>query len=214
MLWVMLCAGVLVGGGAIAVAQQLLFAMNEASLRTRLSHWTYAVGAVTGGITGWSIHRSSQEAASALQVIVMLLFLVQAPIDLMTHRLIRPLTYLCIAITMSVEVVDVLVADSPWGEALRDVASAVVVTLIVVGAYTVLHRLSPRSLGWGDVLLVVPLSLAVGYVHLASVAVWQLIASLTAAAYALTVRGRSGSAFIAFGPHLLFAAWLVLLVSV
>lgn len=214
MLWVMLSAGALVGGGAITVAQRLLLIMNELSLQRRLPLWMYVVGTFTGGITGWSIHRSSQEVDSALLVIVTLLFLVQAPIDLMTHRLIRPLTYLCIAITMSVVVVDVLVAGSPWGEALRDVASAVVVTLIVVGAYTVLHRLSPRSLGWGDVLLVVPLSLAVGYVHLASVAVWQLIASLTAAAYALTVRGRSGSAFIAFGPHLLFAAWLVLLVSI
>lgn len=210
----MLSAGVLIGGGAITVVQRLLLIMNELSLQRRLPLWMYVVGTVTGGITGWLIHQSSLAITSVLLVIVMLLFLVQAPIDLMTHRLIRPLTYLCIAMTMSAIVVDVLVAESPRGEALRDIASAVVVTLIVVGVYTVLHRLSPRSLGWGDVLLVVPLSLAVGYVHLASVAVWQLIASLTAAAYALTVRGRSGSAFIAFGPHLLFAAWLVLLVSV
>ena len=214
MLWVMLCAGALVGGGAITVAQRLLHIMNEPAARQRLPLWLYAVGAVTGGITGWSIHQSSQLAASVLLVIVTSLFLVQAPIDLITHRLVRPVTYLFTASTLLAIVVDVVSAELPRGEVVQAAVSAFMVMLLVIGVYALLHRLSPRSLGWGDVLLVAPLSLAMGYVDLGSVVVWQLIASLTGAVHALAIRRKSTTASIAFGPHLLCSAWLVLLVSV
>jgi prepilin signal peptidase PulO-like enzyme (type II secretory pathway) len=214
MLWVILCTGALVGSGAITVAQRLLLIMNEPSPRQRLPFWMYAVGVVTGGITGLSIHHSSQVAPSTLLVIVMLIFLVQAPIDFTTHRLIRPVTYLFTAITACVMIVDVVAAEPQDGGALQTTASALMVMLLVIGSYALFHRLSPRSLGWGDVLLVAPLSLAVGYVHLGSVAVWQLVASLTGAVHALAIRRKSTTVSIAFGPHLLCAAWLVLLLSV
>ena len=214
MQWVIFCAGLLVGGGAIIVAQCLLQVMHEPSVGQRLPYWWYVLGAVTGGITGWSIDLSLQVVPSSLLVLVMLVFLVQAPIDFTTHRLVRPVTYLCTALTLLAVLVDVMFAASSQGAAARAAVSAFMVMLAVGGAYGALHRISPRSLGWGDVLLVVPLSLALGYVHLGSVAVWQLIASLTGAAQALAIRRNSATSTVAFGPHLLFAAWLVLLVSV
>jgi prepilin signal peptidase PulO-like enzyme (type II secretory pathway) len=88
------------------------------------------------------------------------------------------------------------------------------IAAVVVAVYALLHRLSPRSLGWGDVLLVAPLGIALGYVAADRVVVWQLLASTTGAIHALVLRRLRGASGIPFGPHLLFAAWLVLLVSV
>ena len=88
------------------------------------------------------------------------------------------------------------------------------VAVVVVAVYALLHRLSPRSLGWGDVLLVAPLALALGYVAADHVVVWQLLASSTGAIHALVLRRMHGASGIPFGPHLLFSAWLMLLVSV
>jgi leader peptidase (prepilin peptidase)/N-methyltransferase len=85
---------------------------------------------------------------------------------------------------------------------------------VAVAVYALLHRLSPRSLGWGDVLLVAPLGIALGYVAADRVVVWQLLASTTGAIHALVLRRLRGASGIPFGPHLLVAAWLVLLVSV
>ena len=104
------------------------------------------------------------------------------------------------------------------GVAAKDEISSALVALgaavAVAAVYAVLHKVSPSSLGWGDVLLVVPLALAVGYVALDRVAVWQLLASVTGALHALVARRLRGTRSIPFGPHLLLAAWLVLLASV
>jgi leader peptidase (prepilin peptidase)/N-methyltransferase len=96
----------------------------------------------------------------------------------------------------------------------RSAVVAVGIAALVVAVYGLLHRLSPRSLGWGDVLLVAPLGLALGYVAADRVAAWQLLASTTGAIHALVLQRLRGVSTIPFGPHLLVAAWLVLLVSV
>ena len=100
------------------------------------------------------------------------------------------------------------------GVGVRSAVVAVGTAAVVVATYALLHRLSPRSLGWGDVLLVAPLGLALGYVAADRVAVWQLLASTTGAIHALMLRRLRGVRTIPFGPHLLVAAWLVLLASV
>jgi len=41
---------------------------------------------------------------------------------------------------------------------------------------------------------------------------WQLVAATTGAVHAVWVRVRSGSSHVPFGPHLLVAAWLMLLI--
>ena len=84
----------------------------------------------------------------------------------------------------------------------------------VVVAFAVLHLASPGSLGWGDVLLVAPLTLAVATVSPSRVVPWLLAASCMAAAHGLVMRVRRGERFVAFGPHLLAAAWLMQVVGV
>jgi prepilin signal peptidase PulO-like enzyme (type II secretory pathway) len=100
------------------------------------------------------------------------------------------------------------------GVGVRKAVTAVGIAAVVVTVFALLHRLSPRSLGWGDVLLVTPLSLAVAHVAIERVLWWQLMASTTGALHALVARRLRGTRSIPFGPHLLLAAWLVLLASV
>jgi prepilin signal peptidase PulO-like enzyme (type II secretory pathway) len=129
--------------------------------------------------------------------------------DVRTRHLSRRATVIAVALVGVVIAVDVI-GDG----AVQSGGVAFCVAAVVVAVYALLHRLSPRSLGWGDVLLVAPLGLALGYVAADRVVVWQLLASTTGAIHALVLRRLRGASGIPFGPHLLFAAWLVLLVSV
>jgi prepilin signal peptidase PulO-like enzyme (type II secretory pathway) len=116
---------------------------------------------------------------------------------------------------VAVALVSLVIAVDVIGDGVgQSAVVAVSVAAVVVAVYALLHRLSPRSLGWGDVLLVAPLGLALGYVAADCVVVWQLLASTTGAIHALALRRIRGASGIPFGPHLLFVAWLVLLVSV
>ena len=145
----------------------------------------------------------------ALISIVTVLMLVQVPLDLQTHRLSRrATTYAAAAVAI------VVVGDVLTGGAITSVVVSVMSVVLVVGAYWVVHRVSPQSLGWGDVLLVAPLTLAVAYVAVERVLWWQLVAAFTGAAHATWVRVRSGRNHVPFGPHLLIAAWLMLVLSV
>jgi len=144
-----------------------------------------------------------------LLTIVMILMMVQVPLDLRTHRLSRSATMVAaLIVSMSVAI------DAWVSRALATAGASALATIAVMGAYGILHRASPKSLGWGDVLLVVPLTLAVAYISVAGVLWWQLVAATTGGVHALIVRVRSGHNFVPFGPHLLLAAWVVLVVSV
>lgn len=144
-----------------------------------------------------------------LLVVVTVLMMVQVPLDLRTHRLSRRATTWAAA-----AVAIVVVADACVSGAFAPAAVSVMSAVVVVGAYWVVHRVSPQSLGWGDVLLVAPLTLAVAYVAVERVLWWQLVAAFTGAAHATWVRVRSGRNLVPFGPHLLVAAWLMLVLSV
>jgi prepilin signal peptidase PulO-like enzyme (type II secretory pathway) len=108
----------------------------------------------------------------------------------------------------------VVVLDAWLTGALASAALKLLITVVLAGVYGIVHRVSPQSLGWGDVLLVVPLTLAVTYVSAMSILWWQLAAATTSAVHAVIVRVRSGRDFVPFGPHLLLAAWAVLVVNV
>jgi leader peptidase (prepilin peptidase) / N-methyltransferase len=136
--------------------------------------------------------------------------MVQTPLDVRTHHMSRRATVIAVALVSAVIAIDVVGGDV----GARSAGVAFGVAAVVVAVYALLHRLSPRSLGWGDVLLVAPLALAIGYVAADRVVVWQLLASTTGAIHALMLRRLRGVRSIPFGPHLLVAAWLVLLVSV
>ena len=165
--------------------------------------------AVVGSVTAFAGLRAETIAGAALTVVVAGLLIVQTPMDVRTRHLSRRATMVAVALVSLVIAVDVI-GDG----AVQSGGVAFGIAAVVVAAYALLHRLSPRSLGWGDVLLVAPLGIALGYVAADRVVVWQLLASTTGAIHALVLRRLRGASGIPFGPHLLVAAWLVLLVSV
>jgi leader peptidase (prepilin peptidase) / N-methyltransferase len=177
--------------------------------RELIRHWWW-LAAVVGSLTALSGSRAETIAGAALAVVVAGLLIVQTPMDLRTRHLSRRATVIAVALVSAVIAMDI-VGD---GVGVRSAVVAVGTAAVVVATYALLHRLSPRSLGWGDVLLVAPLGLALGYVAADRVAVWQLLASTTGAIHALALRRLRGVHTIPFGPHLLAAAWLVLLASV
>ena len=174
-----------------------------------IRHWWW-LAAVVGSLTAFSGSRAETIAGAALAVVVAGLLIVQTPLDARTRHLSRRATVIAAALVSAVIAMDVVGDDV----GARSAGSAVSVAAVVVAAYALLHRLSPRSLGWGDVLLVAPLGLALGYVAADRVAVWQLLASSTGAVHALVLRRVRGASGIPFGPHLLVSASLVLLASV
>jgi leader peptidase (prepilin peptidase) / N-methyltransferase len=137
----------------------------------------------------------NQISVIALIVVVTALMMVQVPLDVRTHRLSRRATTgAMIAVTL--------------------IVVSIAVVLAMVGVYALTHRVSPRSLGWGDVLLVVPLTLALAYVSVERVLWWQFMAAFTGALHAGWARIRHRQSHVPFGPHLLVAAWLMLVFSV
>ena len=146
---------------------------------------------------------------AATLAVVSVLACIQIPMDMRRGLLSRRATLLAI-----VAMVVVISAAAIINRELTQAVLYGVVTALVASVYGLLHRLSPRSLGWGDVLLVIPLTLAVAYVALERMLWWQLVAATTGAVHAVWVRVRSGSSHVPFGPHLLVAAWLTLVLSI
>lgn len=144
-----------------------------------------------------------------LLVVVTVLMMVQVPLDLQTHRLSRrATTWAAVAVAI------VVIVDAWMSGAFTTAVVSVMAAAVMVGVYWALHRVSPPSLGWGDVLLVAPLTLAVAHVAVERVLWWQLVAATTGAVHGVWVRVRSGGNHVPFGPHLLVAAWLMLVLSV
>ena len=198
MLWVLVASG-----GAAGV-------LTLAALYRELIRRWWWLTAVVGSLTTFSSLRAETVAGAALTVVVAGLLTVQTPLDVRTRHVSRRATATAVALVSVVIAIDVV----GGAVGVRSAVVAVGVAAVVFAVYALLHRLSPRSLGWGDVLLVAPLGLAIGYVAVDRVAVWQLLASTTGAVHALALQRLRGVRTIPFGPHLLAAAWLVLLVSV
>jgi len=142
-------------------------------------------------------------------VIVGVLGIIQVPLDLRHRILSRRLTMLALYSLILVFGVDA-VKNQSW----TTLSVASIAAIAVTSIYALLHRVSPQSLGWGDVLLVAPLTLAVAYVAPERVLWWQLLAASTGAVHAVWVRIQRGSSHVPFGPHLLIAAWLMMVASV
>lgn len=106
-----------------------------------------------------------------------------------------------------------MVIDSWRSRAFVSAAASVLATLAVVGVYGIVHCVSPRSLGWGDVMLVAPLTLALAYVAVEHVLWWQLLAATSGGVHGVWMRVRSGSSHVPFGPHLLIGACILLALS-
>jgi prepilin signal peptidase PulO-like enzyme (type II secretory pathway) len=121
----------------------------------------------------------------------------------------RPLTSGGFIATVVIVLVDAVVMVT-----LRRALVAALLCALVMVAFGVLHRVSSKSLGFGDVLLVGPLSLAIGCVSPSNIPLWLLAASVFGALHGVMSRVIRKSTTIPFGPHLLGAAWLTLVLSV
>ena len=141
--------------------------------------------------------------------IILILSLVQIPLDLRTRTLSRRATLFA-----TIVVVLALAVETTSSESVRRLSLATVMTLLVGVAYFLLHRLSTYALGLGDVLLVIPLTLAVSYGGVEPVLYWQLMAACSGALHAVVMRVWRRESSIPFGPHLLLAALVVLVASV
>lgn len=203
-------AGALLGLGGMFVSQQLLHAAGEIeAVSAKYSRSWLAVSMAIGGVTGWVAVTTALSRNIALLVVVAALTLVQAPLDLLTRRLSRPVTY-----TALVGVSTTLTVGAVVDRRLVNVLVVSAAAMAVTCAYALVHRTAPKALGLGDVLLVAPLTLAIAALSLQHVVLWQLVASSTAAVHGVISRMLSGSNTIAFGPHLLLTAWLVMSVGV
>ena len=166
-------------------------------------------GVVVGGGTGWIVTNMRDGSTASLLVVLTMLLLVQGPFDFLTMRLSRPVTAYAFVVVAAIVTIDARIANS-WTNA----ATAWLVAIAVVALFGVLHWFTPKSLGFGDVLLVAPLALAVGYVFPQNIALWLLLASASAALHGGARRIRRSASMIPFGPHLLGAGWLTLVMNV
>jgi len=145
-----------------------------------------------------------------LIVFVTALGLIQIPLDIRFRLLSRRAT---LGILLAVLVV-VLRDTVLQGESIKRLSSPILATSAVGLVYLVAHRASPKTVGFGDVLLVTPLGLAIAYSDLDTVLYWQLAAASTAAIHGIAAWATSGRQTIAFGPHLIVTAWLIMVLSV
>ncbi len=145
------------------------------------------------------------ETRAALACVVGLLCLIQIPRDIRTRTLSRRATMFG-----ALALAAVVLTDAVQRGVFRDTLSVVAIVSAVFGVYYMLHAISPRALGFGDVLLVVPLTMAVSYVEISQTLTWQIAATTSAAVHGLIGRIRTRSTSIAFGPHLL--TWALLFV--
>ena len=215
MVGVVIVLGGVVGAAAVHWSLHTATAIRESlssepSRRASLARvTTLVVGVIVGGITGWLLHQSNSVVDRSLLVVVSLLLLAQGPLDLQTRRLSRPVTAGGFVATVGIVAMDAFSSSS-----ISHALLSMLLCLAVVAGFGVLHRLSATSLGLGDVLLVAPLSLAVAHGSPQDTMVWLLVASVSGAIHgALSLMTRR-SHMIPFGPHLLGAAWLVLVLSV
>ena len=146
---------------------------------------------------------------AAILLVVGVLGCVQIPMDFQRRVLSRQATLLA-----GVAIILVIATTSVTSRDLSSIYQTVGCGVVVTVVYALLHQVSPQSLGLGDVLLVVPLTLAVAHANLRLVLWWQLLAAATGAMHAVVVTRCRGRASIPFGPHLILTAWALLLVGV
>jgi len=133
---------------------------------------------------------------------------VASAIDLRWHRLPDRLTGAA-AVVVGVGVLTAAVVTGDPALVGRAVTGAVV----LAGLLLVVHLVSPRGMGFGDVKFGVPLGLALGAASLADVVMALLVASILGAVAGMVVRARhrDRARAFAFGPCLCAGAVLVLL---
>jgi len=161
-------------------------------------------GATSGTI---AIGRSPDEAA--IICVVAVLLVIQFPLDVLTRRLSRTLT-----VGAFVGILVTVLFQPLFREAGEETLTSLVFSAAIIGISAVVHVASPNSLGFGDVLLMAPLALAVASSSMFTGILWLAVSSCSAAAHGVVNLIRRGERSLPFGPHLLGAAWALLVVGV
>jgi hypothetical protein len=191
------------------LSQQLMLnVLPEPVQAARTYRWWYGFGALTGVVTAVSLSSQTHVVDMALLMTTTSLMLVQAPLDAVTHRLSRIVTLVALSTVGLIIVVDRFLSDG-WNVD----APAILMALSVTTLYLLLHIFSSRAIGLGDVLIAMPLSVAVGASDAANIVLWQVLATASGALHAVSLSKRHRDTSIPFGPHLLGSAWLVLVFS-
>jgi len=138
-------------------------------------------------------------------VVVILLSFAHIPSDVKYRSLKRSHTMTAFGTLLVVALID-SVAQNSISQTAIGLSSVAAVGCV----YWFLHRQSPKSLGLGDVLLVLPLSFALAWSDALLIPSWQLAASFSGAIHAVASWLRSDSRGIPFAPHLLLASSVVL----
>ena len=202
--------GVLVGVAGVNTSLRIVTVIDETALTQRgKTIGCLLAGGIFGAASGWFVSEIESHFEKVVLAAVTLLTVVQTPIDLRTHRLSRPTTIAAAIVISTTVVIDAIVSDAP-----RQLITTFMSAVVVTSLYALLHHLSPRSLGWGDVLLVFPLVVGLGDGTLDRLVMWQLVATLSAAAHAVIVRFFRSTSTIPFGPHLLVSSWATLVAGV
>lgn len=170
--------------------------------------WPIAAGQVLCGtfVGVVSMHRGSIDAL--FLCIVTALLIVQVPLDILTRRLGRIPT---LAATVGTLFVSLFATYRDWtiGRILGTAATVVG----AVAVFVTIRAFAPRSLGLGDVLLSLPLSVSIAFATEVGVTYWLLLASCSAVVHGAIMLNLRGHHFLPFGPHLIGAAWILLLVE-
>jgi prepilin signal peptidase PulO-like enzyme (type II secretory pathway) len=161
-------------------------------------------GATTGTI---AIGRSLDEAV--IICVVAVLLAIQLPLDVFTRRLSRTFTVGAFMGIFVISFVKIL-----FQEQREETINSLLFSAVVVSVFAALHVALPNSLGFGDVLLVAPLALAVASSSMFTGVLWLAVSSCSAAVHGVVNLIRRGERYLPFGPHLLGAAWALLVVGV
>ena len=151
---------------------------------------------------------TEQSTAVILLVIISTLGVVQIPLDFKTHHLLRSATLSGLCGVVAVGATSSFIRGSP-----HQLVLASALTVGVWGVYYLVHRLSPSMLGFGDVLLALPLAFAVAIVMPERLVIWQLLSAVSGAIHGLGLRLSRRGSHLPFGPHLIVGAWVVIAVS-
>lgn len=173
----------------------------------RVCQWLAMALTGIGGLTGLIVVSLPLDYGISVLAVTGLL-VIQTPIDLVERHLWRTPTLVVFGLLLCARSFEV--KSLGWQAAFVLPMASVAG---FVGLFATVNRVSPQSLGWGDVLLVAPLAFGLSIAKQASLFTWLITASATSVLHGVLVL-RRGEKTIPFGPHLLFGAWLGLVVDI
>lgn len=138
--------------------------------------------------------------------VILALGMIQIPLDIREHQLSRPASLGALTLILAT-----ITTEAIWFSTLETFVRAALVALAVTSGHFLARVAFPTSVGLGDVYLVAPLSLALGYFSGSHVIVWQLISAVTGALHAILARWLLNESRIPYGPHLLISGLLILI---